>query len=112
MALGAFNTEMAAAAQIGSVPLPEDYKGSVTDKTIEIIKEGTMLNWPNLGDKDKAAKVIFDVVVGRGVGAGREAEVLLPLGVDLAKRVFESRGKLDHAMEVFGEICNGVAVDN
>jgi hypothetical protein len=60
------------------------------------------------GDKDKAVRAVYEVVVGEGVGAGREGERLLPLGRDLAARIKTVQEYYAHAVEVFGDVCNNV----
>lgn len=106
--LGTFNTNMGNAAVFAKKPLPEDYKGSVTEQMIQVIASG---KFQGDGDKDKAMKAVYEVVVGEGVGAGREAERLLPLGRDLAARIKTVQDYYAHAMEVFGDICNNVYRD-
>jgi hypothetical protein len=54
-----------------------------------------------MGDKEKAARAIYEVVVGEGVGVGRD---VLPR-VELVDR-------LDHMLEVFGEVAENVYVDS
>jgi len=109
VSLGAFNTNMTSVARVGQMPLESDYQDSVAGTLIKMV---TGQKYPSPGDKDKAAKAIFDVVTGQGAGAGHEAEVHLPLGSDSGRRVFEVRDKLTHAMDVFGGICNSVGVDD
>ncbi|KAG8530511.1 uncharacterized protein KY384_005014 [Bacidia gigantensis] len=106
--LGAFNTNMGSAAGMPKNPLPEDYQGSVAEQTMQSITSGKM---PWLGDKDKAMKAVYDVVVGEGAGAGHEAERFLPLGTDMFARVTTVRDYLSHAQEVFGDITNNVGID-
>jgi hypothetical protein len=106
--LGTFNTNMLSAFSLGKEPTPEDYKGSVVGKTIEIIAGG---KFPPDGDKNKATKVIYEVVVAEGVGAGHEGEKILPLGRDLAARMRQMQDQYTHSMEVFGDICNNVYID-
>lgn len=107
--LGAFNTNMASAARLGSRPLPDDYKGSLVERVANVIAGGAFN--PD-GDHEKATRAIYEVVVGEGVGAGRESERMLPLGRDLAVRVGEVHDGLAHAMEVFGEVCNNVYLES
>ena len=107
--LGTFNTSMVSSAVYGKNPLPEDYKGSVADQTIHYIASGKI---PINGDKDKAMKVVYEVVTGQGAGAGREAERFLPLGADMTDRVKMVQNYLAHALEVFGEVTNNVKIDN
>ena len=108
--LGTFNTNMTNgnATLLSKNPLPEDYKGSMADKTMEVISSG---KFEPDGDKDKAMKAVYEVVMGVGVGAGHEAEKFLPLGRDLAARVKLLQDQFAHSLEVFGEVCNNVYID-
>jgi hypothetical protein len=63
------------------------------------------------GDKDKAAKAIYEVVVGEGVGVGRENEEFLPLGRDMIPRIELVRDRLVHTLDVFGDIAGNVHVE-
>ena len=107
--LGTFNTNMADAFALGENPLPDDYKGTTVEMIIGALKAGKV---PINGDKDKAMRAVYDVVVGEGVGVGHEAEKLLPLGTDMTARVKVVRDYLAHAQEVFGDVTNSVAIDN
>lgn len=106
--LGTFNTEFGNATIVGKTPLPDDYKGSVAEQMIQFMSSG---KFQANGDKDKAMKALYEVVVGEGVGKGHEAETFLPLGQDMTVRVKGVRDYLGHALEVFGEVCNSVALD-
>ncbi|TFA97473.1 Fatty acyl-CoA reductase [Trichoderma ghanense] len=107
--LGTFNTGMGNATILGQNPLPEDYKGSMAEKIMEVMSTGKFA--PN-GNKDKAMKAVFEVVVGEGVGKNHEAERVLPLGRDLAARIQTVQNSLSHAIQVFGNICNNVYLEN
>ncbi|KAK1242414.1 hypothetical protein MKX07_000400 [Trichoderma sp. CBMAI-0711] len=107
--LGTFNTSMGSATILGQNPLPEDYKGSMSEKIMEMMSKGKFA--PN-GDKDKAMNAVYEVVVGEGVGENHEAEKVLPLGRDLAARVRTVQDYLAHAMEVFGNVCNNVQLED
>lgn len=63
------------------------------------------------GDKLKAAKVLYEVVIGKGVGAGHEGERFLPLGSDMLSRLALIRDQCGHALEVFGETSKSIAID-
>ncbi|KAK4234657.1 hypothetical protein C8A03DRAFT_18484 [Achaetomium macrosporum] len=102
---GTFNTNMGNATKLGRNPLPDDYKGSVADQMMQLMASG---KFQGDGDKDKAMKTVYEVVVGEGVGAGRESERLLPLGRDLAARIKTVQDYYAHAIEVFGDVCNNV----
>ncbi|KZF26530.1 NAD(P)-binding protein [Xylona heveae TC161] len=106
--LGTFNTDMPNAATFGKNPLPDDYQGSVSAQMIQVIKSGKL---PILGDKDKAMKAVYEVVVGEGVGAGYEAERFLPLGSDMTPRVKQVQQYLAHGLEVFGHVTDNVNLD-
>ncbi|KAF2854237.1 NAD(P)-binding protein [Plenodomus tracheiphilus IPT5] len=106
--LGTFNTNMPNSVVLGATPLPDDYKGTMTEKVQNMLVSGQIR--PN-GDKEKAMKAVFEVVVGEGVGDGREGERLLVLGSDMVARVEGAREYLSHTMEVFGEVTKGVDVE-
>lgn len=106
--LGVFNTNLGNSGEFGKAPLPDDYKGSTTEQMMQVIASG---KFPFKGDKDKAMKAVYDVVVGDGSGKGHEAEGLLPLGSDMTVRVKGVRDDLNHSLEVFGEITNNVNID-
>ncbi|KAI1267467.1 NAD(P)-binding protein [Xylariaceae sp. FL1019] len=106
--LGTFNTSFGSNAIFGKNSLPDDYKGSMTEKMLEYLSTGKV---PINGDKDKAMKAVYDLVVGEGLGAGHEAERLLPLGTDMTARVETTRDYLQHSLDVFGTVTDSVATD-
>lgn len=99
---------MGNAAVFGKNPLPDDYKGSVAEQMIQFISSGKLV--PN-GDKDKAMKAVYEVVVGEGAGIGREAERFLPLGSDMTARVKSVQEYLAHGLEAFGNVTDNVQID-
>lgn len=103
--LGGFRTDMGAKVRVGSVPLANDYKDSVADKTLQFMKGG---RFAGDGDPAKAAKAIYEVVVGEGVGEGRQNELFLPLGIEMEDRVKLVRERLDHCWDVFGHVATNV----
>lgn len=105
VSLGSFDTNMPNAARAGSTPLDPDYKGTIADKTINAMNIGPFT--PD-GDVNKAVEAIYEVVMGEGVGTGREAERCLPLGRDMMKRLEQVRDGWSHTIDVFGDICNNV----
>ncbi|KAI1098354.1 putative short-chain oxidoreductase [Jackrogersella minutella] len=107
--LGTFNTPMVGKVEPKLKPLDPDYNGTFTGKLYEIMGSG---NFKVPGDHIKATQAIYYVVVGEGIGKGKEEEMMLPLGVDMAARVEEVRSGFDHMMDVFGDICNNVNVEN
>ncbi|KAI0977488.1 NAD(P)-binding protein [Xylaria arbuscula] len=106
--LGTFNTNMMNAYVFGKTPLPDEYKGTVAGQIMDYIGSGKII--PN-GDKDKAMKAVYQLIVGEGFGAGKEKEKFLPLGADMTARITLVQDQLAHAKEVFGEVTNGVSVD-
>ncbi|EAW14271.1 SDR family oxidoreductase [Aspergillus clavatus NRRL 1] len=106
--LGTFNTNMPGTVGLGKTPLPEDYKGTVTEQVQDLLMTGKLkLN----GDKDKAMNALYQIIIGEGVGEGLEAERLLPLGSDMTPRLQGVRDFLGHALEVFGSVTNNVNID-
>ncbi|VBB81644.1 Putative short-chain oxidoreductase [Podospora comata] len=113
--LGAFdNTSMGdnarAARQYRQGDVPTEYVGSVADQIAKTLTGGKLATVAD-GDSKKAAKAVYDDIVGEGVGFGKEKERMLPLGRDLDKRLREVIGGYQHALDVFGDICNKVHKD-
>ncbi|KAF7166348.1 hypothetical protein CNMCM5623_000053 [Aspergillus felis] len=106
--LGTFNTNMLNSVVLGKTPLPDDYKGTITEQMQGLLVSGKIkLN----GDKDKAMQALYQVVVGEGVGEGHETEKLLPLGSDMTPRLKGVQDYLGHALDVFGSVTNSADVD-
>ena len=85
--------------------MDDDYKGSAAH-TITNLMASNQFEPP--GDKDKAAKVIYEVIASEGAGAGLESEVQLVLGADALKRAEEVRDKLQHVLQIFGDVARSV----
>ena len=92
----------------GKTHIPDDYKGSGSDQMLQWLKSGKV---PINGDKDKAMKAVYELVVSEGVGEGRESERFLPLGSDMTVRVKTVQEYLAHSLEVFGNVTNNVNID-
>ncbi|KNG88546.1 short-chain oxidoreductase [Aspergillus nomiae NRRL 13137] len=103
--LGTFNTNMPQSVVLGKAPLPDDYKGTVTEQIQGLLLSGKIK--PN-GDKDKAMQALYQIVVGEGEGEGHETEKLLPLGSDMTLRLKGVQKYLDHALQVFDSVTNSV----
>lgn len=103
--LGGFDTGMGSAAKAGSESIAEDYKDTLVDKTLTYMATGQFIGD---GDPVKAAKAIYEVVMGEGVGKGKDSELFLPLGRDMEARVKLTRDRLDHSWEVFGDVAMNV----
>lgn len=109
IALGTFNTNFGNACSTGTVPIPEDYKGSMAEKMIGFMTAGGGLSFAN-GDKDVAMKAAYEVITGTGVGAGKEGQRFLPLGKDLFDRVTTVKDSLDDALANFGDVAKSCAL--
>ncbi|KAK3945211.1 hypothetical protein QBC46DRAFT_433354 [Diplogelasinospora grovesii] len=108
--LGALNTGFGSKIVVGkNYPMNDDYTGSAADHIMSSLGGGS---YRMDGDPDKAANVVYEVIVGEGVGKGKEGERVLPLGRDLAVRVKQIVDQWNHTMEVFGHVCNNVYVDD
>ncbi|KAI1333812.1 hypothetical protein F5Y15DRAFT_323213 [Xylariaceae sp. FL0016] len=105
--LGTFNTEMLSKVNRVEHPLDADYQGTITKKNFDVLTTG---DFAAPGDHEKAVQAIYDVIMGEGVGAGLDRELMIPLGVDMAERVKETQDRLTHMMDVFGDICNNVNI--
>ncbi|KAI3176974.1 hypothetical protein DTO027I6_1880 [Penicillium roqueforti] len=106
--LGAFNTQFGAGCRSPAEPLPVDYVGSVVAQTLDVLQTG---NFVPDGDTDKAVRAMYEVIVGEGVGLGRESEWFLPLGRDMIPRLELARDRLVHTLDVFGDIARNVYVE-
>ncbi|KAI1646591.1 putative short-chain oxidoreductase [Daldinia loculata] len=108
---GAFNTNIANVTTPGKNPFPDDYRGSVSDLMLQILSGADLPGIKfSLGDKDKGMKAVYEVVVGEGIGAGRESEPLLLLGSDMTARAKAVQQYLGHALEAFKDVTNYVDV--
>jgi len=110
---GTFNTHMGGESGplLGSVPLPDAYKGSTVERIQTMITDRVLAAQFANSDKDKGMKALFEVVTGDGVGKGREQEKFIPLGTDMATRVQGTRDAMAHALEVWADVTNGVGVE-
>lgn len=106
--LGAFSTGVWTNSPMSNEVLPDDYKGSATQQTMQLLSSGVL---KPIGDKDKATKVLYEVVVGEGVGSGHDAERMLPLGADLKQRIEHVQGSPAHPTQVFVDVARSLNVD-
>ncbi|KAI6087760.1 putative short-chain oxidoreductase [Hypoxylon rubiginosum] len=111
--LGAFNTNMPKASVGGEKPLPQGYEGSPSELMLQFLSGTAKVSGLafKMGDKEKAMKAVYEMVVGEGIGAGREAEQLLPLGFDMIARFKEVQESYGHALDVFEDIAGNVNLD-
>ncbi|KAK1984973.1 hypothetical protein LZ30DRAFT_709822 [Colletotrichum cereale] len=111
VALGSFDTNMGPTVRLASRPTPRDYEGSALEKVFKVMAASATEGFPADGDHLKAAQVIYEVVTGTGVGEGKEAERMLPLGRDMAKRVYDVVEGWQRTMRIFGDVCNSVFIE-
>ncbi|KAI1359058.1 hypothetical protein F5Y08DRAFT_320456 [Xylaria arbuscula] len=107
--LGTFNTAMPYSVQPISTPLPADYAGTQTERLFKMLHTG---DFAAPGDHVKACRAIYEVVMDGGFAKGLGNEIMLPLGRDLAGTVKRTQDRLEHMMEVFGDICHDVNLDD
>ncbi|KAK5631562.1 hypothetical protein RRF57_007276 [Xylaria bambusicola] len=85
---GYFRTEFLHAQgnnrKLASNMLEAEYKGTSVEASRNAI---AAVNNRQLGDVNKGAKVIVDVLTGSGVAAGKEFPIRLPLGSDCARDI-------------------------
>ncbi|KAI0814067.1 hypothetical protein GGR55DRAFT_676205 [Xylaria sp. FL0064] len=107
--LGTFNTAMASSVKPISAPLEPDYVGTQTEMLFNMLHKG---DFATPGDHLKACQAIYDVIMNEGFAKGLGNEIMLPLGSDLAGTVKRIQDRLEHMMEVFGDICHNVNLDD
>lgn len=103
--LGAFDTSFADDLTVTSTPFPDDYRDHNTQRFIDVARTG---RWDPDGDHKKAARVLYDMILGEGVGAGKEKETTMVLGRDMWRSIEDVDRKTRHMMETFEEVCNDV----
>lgn len=106
--LGTFATSFPDTCTFTDTPWPDDYSGSMAEKVVDSLRSGTIVRD---GDPIKACQAIYDIVVGQNIGNGKESETLLPMGRDLAPVMHRAADAMKHSMEVFGDLCVNVYVD-
>lgn len=105
--LGAFNTGFAGSALVTKTPFPEDYQGSMTEKVLNSLSNGALkLD----GDHRKAAQAIYEMVVGEGLGEGKEEEKVMILGRDMWRCMDGVMKQNSRMMDTFEDVCNNVYV--
>ncbi|KAM5354853.1 hypothetical protein ACJ41O_001499 [Fusarium nematophilum] len=106
--LGGFDTNFTNALSLSSVPFPQDYVGGKTDEVAHSLLGS---NFKPDGDHRKAAKVIYEVAVGKGFGEGKEDERVLPLGRDMCMLMDRVTKELQHQVDIFGDVGRNVYID-
>lgn len=107
--LGAFDTGFGGSRLLTKTPFPDSYRGSMTETIVHALEKGA---YKLDGDHLKAAQVILDMVVGEGIGEGKEWETVMPLGRDMWASLEQVKERNEHMMETFREVCNNVYVED
>lgn len=106
--LGSFDTNFTTDLAITSTPFPEDYKNHLTSKVIGVLSAG---DYAPAGDHKKAARVLYEMILGEGVGEGKEKETQMILGQDMWRSMEEVDKNTRHMMDTFKDTCNSVHLD-
>ncbi|KAI8951251.1 hypothetical protein F4801DRAFT_299046 [Xylaria longipes] len=107
--LGTFNTPMSKSVQAVAAPLEPDYEGTPTERLFNMLSKG---DFALPGDHLKACEAIYNVVLKEDFAKDLGNEIMLPLGSDLANTVKRTQDRLEHMMDVFGDICHNVNMNN
>lgn len=105
--LGAFDTPFA--AKTTATPpesWPNDYKDTMVDKVVASVT-GPDFN-PD-GDHVKASQVIYDIIMGQGVGKGMESERVIALGRDMQPMMDRVLESTKHSMDLFHDVRHNVS---
>ena len=86
-----------AGARIKAATTIDDYTNSVVGQVKKILDD---TDNKQLGDVDKGAKVIVDVLTKTGVAEGREIPIRLPLGTDIIAGI---KSKIDDTLKLLEE---------
>jgi short-subunit dehydrogenase len=81
---GAFGTNFAAGCVLPEKEMPVEYKGTITDKYLEAVRN--LAAGASPGDVEKGCQAIFDVVMKTGKAEAMEEFLRLPLGSDGSAR--------------------------
>ena len=104
--LGGFDTQFIYNG-IPAASLPDDYKGSQVDQIMNFSG-----NFVPKNSTEKAVRVIYEMVLGEGVGEGKEKERVMPLGSDMNKAWDIVIDRYVHARDVFQNISESIRRDN
>ncbi|KAI1609472.1 putative short chain oxidoreductase/dehydrogenase [Exophiala viscosa] len=99
---GAFRTNFLTKDAAPKIPPSEAYQTGVVQT---IMDRFDTMNGAQIGDPDKAAKTIFEVVLGTGVGEGKTDLLRLPLGPDCYARATDSNKRRRENLEAMQEIA-------
>jgi len=91
---GAFHTSFSGNLVLGSNEVPKAYEGTITEQTLQVVKDFAAGKARLPGDVEKGVQAIWDVVMKTGMAEGMEDFVRLPLGKDGSARWEVKLGEL------------------
>lgn len=107
--LGAFDTNfVGASVSAGARPPPADYDDQVVSKVLGGLRPDSFA--PD-GDHRKASRAIYEMIVGEGLGEGKEDERVMYLGRDMWQLMERVAANTKHAMDTFENVCNNVYIE-
>lgn len=99
---GAFRTNFLTKDANPKVQPSEAYRNGPVQTILDRMES---MNGTQIGDPDKAAKAIFEMVLGIGSGEGKTNVLRLPLGPDCYARAIESNKRRRENLEAMQEIA-------
>jgi hypothetical protein len=91
---GAFRTNFLGQGAMQALPFSDAYKGTPVEQTAENFEK---MNTNQIGDPEKGVKVMYEFILGEGVGKGKEHHLRLPIGSDCYTRATKIlKEKLDN----------------
>ncbi|KAI9899022.1 hypothetical protein N3K66_005483 [Trichothecium roseum] len=107
--LGAFDTNfVGASVSAGARPPPPDYDDQAVSEVLGGLRPNSFA--PD-GDHKKASRAIYEMIVGEGLGEGKEDERVMYLGRDMWKLMERVAANTKHAMDTFENVCNNVYIE-
>lgn len=105
---GAFKTNFLSSGAIGYTEVTEAYKGTIVEATTQRYKD---MEGKQIGDPEKAAARIYDLILGEGWAAGKTGYLRLPLGPDCWERATKGlRGRLAN-IEDLKDVASSTSFD-
>jgi hypothetical protein len=102
--LGSFRTNFLGATAMQVSEASKPYIGGAVDESLKLEFEK---NGKQPGDPEKAVRVLFDVVLGRGPGEGNMSRLRLPLGQDSLERGLEQANMMIEDFNAFRDAAVG-----
>ncbi|KAE8354350.1 putative short chain oxidoreductase/dehydrogenase [Aspergillus coremiiformis] len=100
---GAFYTNFLTSGSAAYRPVSEVYRDTETGRRLASLQA---MHAQQRGDPVKAARRIFDTVMGEGMAAGRQTYLRLPLGPDCLEAVRQKLGQLQENYDAMEDIAS------